>query len=145
MLRRWWDAPLGNSGVTALHKALRRHRGSGSEVMSVESRRSCLRTWRMRAVEYLNNVQCICPSSHPGTLKEALHPRIQSGCCIQNIWKTRREENNNSSWLNLLSLKIFCSRKCHLLTYSCAPVSSLFRPHPQFLTVQWMEFLSVGF
>lgn len=106
-LRRWWDAPSGSSRVKTLHKALLRHRGSGSEVMSVKSRRSCLCTRRTRAVKCLNNVQCICPSSHPGTLKETSHTQRFSLADV--MWGTERLSSS-------MSLNTFHSRKSHLLT-----------------------------
>lgn len=50
-LRGWWDARLGSSCVTALHKGLRRQRGSGSEVISEPP--AC--ALRARDVDYSNN------------------------------------------------------------------------------------------
>ncbi len=72
-LRGWWDSLSGCSCVTALHKGLRRQRGSGSEVISVESHQSCLRTQRGRAADYSNNMHFI----HPYTRNRA----FKAACC----------------------------------------------------------------
>ncbi len=61
-LRGWWDARLGSSCVTALHKGLRRQRGSGSEVISVSVLPA--RSERARDAGYSNNVQFSHPSIH---------------------------------------------------------------------------------
>lgn len=63
-LRGWWDARLGSSCVTALHKDLRRQRGSGSEVISMSVLPA--HSERARDAGYSNSVQFI----HPSTLNQ---------------------------------------------------------------------------
>lgn len=73
-LRGWWDARLGRSCVTVLHKGLRMQRGSGCEVISVESRQSCLCTRRGRE---MRTIQTICSSSIHPRLKQSTLPVVE--------------------------------------------------------------------
>lgn len=73
-LRGWWDARLGSGCVTALHKGLRRQKGSGSEVISVESPHSCPRTRRGRE---MRTIQTMYSSSiHPHLTEQSRLPVV---------------------------------------------------------------------